>query len=135
ADIHLAVRPGTDAALACGVMHVLFKEGFADRAYMAKYADAPAELEAHLESRTPEWASTITELAPQALDDFARLHGPTTRSFLRIGYGFSRSRKGAVNLHAASCLPTVTGAWQHRGGGALYSNNALYGIDKTLIEG
>lgn len=135
ADMHLPVRPGTDAALACGVMHVLFKEGFADREYMAKYADAPDELEAHLETRTPEWAATITGLDPAMIVEFARLYGRTKRSFLRIGYGFSRSRNGAVNLHAASCLPTVTGAWQYRGGGALYSNNALYGIDKTLIEG
>lgn len=135
ADMHLPVRPGTDAALACGVMHVLFKEGFADREYMAKYADAPDELEAHLETRTPEWAAAITGLDPATIVEFARLYGGTKRSFLRIGYGFSRSRNGAVNLHAASCLPTVTGAWQYRGGGALYSNGALYGIDKTLIEG
>jgi len=57
ADTHLMVRPGTDGALACAVMHVLFKEGYADRAYMARYADAPEELEAHLESRPPEWAA------------------------------------------------------------------------------
>ena len=62
ADIHLALRPGTDGALACGVMHVLFREGLADRAYMARYADVPGELERHLASRTPEWASAITGL-------------------------------------------------------------------------
>lgn len=135
ADLHLPVRPGTDAALACGVMHVLFKEGFADRDYMAKYADAPDELEAYLEARTPEWASAITGLDAAAIVDFARLYGSTKRSFLRLGYGFSRSRNGAVNLHAASCLPTVTGAWRYEGGGALYSNGGLYGVDKTLIEG
>ncbi|HEX4571495.1 MAG TPA: molybdopterin-dependent oxidoreductase, partial [Dongiaceae bacterium] len=53
ADIHLMPRPGTDGALACAVMHVLFKEGFADRDYLARYTDVPGELEAHLESRTP----------------------------------------------------------------------------------
>jgi anaerobic selenocysteine-containing dehydrogenase len=135
ADLHLPVRPGTDAALACGVMHVLFKEGFADRDYMARYADVPDELEAHLATRTPEWASGITGLDPAVIVEFARLYGRTKRSFLRIGYGFSRSRNGAVNLHAATCLPVVTGAWQYRGGGALYSNGGLYGLDKTLIEG
>jgi anaerobic selenocysteine-containing dehydrogenase len=60
ADLHLMLLPGTDGALACAVMHVLFKEGYADRAYMAKYADAPAELEAHLKDRTPEWAARST---------------------------------------------------------------------------
>ena len=66
---------------------------------------------------------------------FARLYGGTKRSFLRIGYGFSRSRNGSHNLHAVSCLPAVTGAWQHEGGGALYSNGALYKIDDRLIRG
>jgi anaerobic selenocysteine-containing dehydrogenase len=135
ADLHLAVRPGTDAALACGVMHVLFKEGYADRAYMAKYTDAPDELEAHLRTRDPAWASRITGLSVEAIVDFARLYGKTQRSFIRIGYGFSRSRNGSTQLFAASCLPAVTGAWQYRGGGALYGGAALYPLDRTLIEG
>jgi anaerobic selenocysteine-containing dehydrogenase len=135
ADLHLAVRPGTDAALACAVMHVLFKEGFADRAYMAKYTDAPEELEAHLRTRDPAWAARITGLSEAAIVDFARLYGATKRSFIRIGYGFSRSRNGSAQLFAASCLPAVTGAWQYRGGGALYGGAALYKLDRTLIEG
>ena len=135
ADLHLPVRPGTDAALVCGMLHVLFKEGYADRAYLARYADAPDELEAHVGSRTPEWAAAITGLDAQAIIDFARLYGSTKRSFVRVGYGFSRSRNGAANLHAVTCLPTVTGAWRHRGGGALYSNAGLYRLDRTLIEG
>ncbi len=135
ADMHLMVNPGTDGALACAVMHVLFKEGYADRAYMAKYTDVPDELERHLESRTPAWAAAITGLDVEEIVAFAHLYGQTKRSFLRLGYGFSRSRNGAVQMHAASCLPAVTGAWQHRGGGALYANTALYSIDSTLIMG
>ncbi|MSP87759.1 MAG: molybdopterin oxidoreductase family protein [Alphaproteobacteria bacterium] len=135
ADLHLAVRPGTDGALACAVMHVLFKEGFADRAYMAKYTDAPERLEAHLQSRDPDWAARITGLSVDSIVQFARLYGRTKRSFIRLGYGFSRSRNGAVQMHAASCLPAVTGAWQYPGGGALYSNSGIYRWNKTLIEG
>src|SRR5262249_44037716 len=135
ADIHLAVRPGTDAALACAVMHVLFKEGYADRAYMAKYTDAPDELEAHLKTRDPTWASRITGLSEQQIVDFARLYGATKRSFIRIGYGFSRSRNGSAQLFAATCLPAVSGAWQYRGGGALYGGAALYPLNRTLING
>src|SRR6516165_335991 len=63
ADLHLVPLPGTDGALACAVMHVLFKEGYADRAYMARYTDDPAGLEAHLATRTPVWAAAITGLA------------------------------------------------------------------------
>jgi len=135
ADVHLMLRPGTDGALACAVMHVLFRDGHADRAYLATHADAPDELEAHLRSRTPAWAAAITGLDETEIEAFAGLYGTTKRSFLRLGYGFTRSRNGAANLHAASCLPVVTGAWQHRGGGALYSNAGLYGIDATLIQG
>lgn len=135
ADIHLMPRPGTDGALACAVMHVLFKEGFADRDYLARYTDVPAELEAHLQSRTPEWAAKISGVPAAAITDFARLYGRTKKSFIRVGYGFSRTRNGAAQLHAVSCLPAVTGAWRERGGGALYSNGGLYRLDKTLIEG
>jgi anaerobic selenocysteine-containing dehydrogenase len=135
ADMHLMPRPGTDGALACAVMHVLFKEGLADRDYLARYSDDPQTLEAHLESRTPDWAAAITGLAPQDIVEFARLYGRTKRSYLRVGYGFSRSRNGAPNLHAVSCLPVVTGAWQYPGGGALYSNGGIYKLDSTLIQG
>jgi len=136
ADIHLAPRPGTDGALACAVMHVLFKEGYADRAYMAKYASGADALETHLATRDPAWAAAITGLSPDAIVDFARLYGRTERSYMRIGYGFSRSRNGAMQLFAASCLPAVTGAWQYPGGGALYGNGAgFYKVDRTLIEG
>lgn len=135
ADIHLCVKPGTDGALACAVMHVLFKEGYADRAYMEKYTKGYRELEAHLESRTPEWAAEITGLDPKEIYEFARLYGQTKKSFLRLGYGFARSRNGTVNMHAASCLAAVTGAWQYEGGGALHNNGGIYHWDKTLIEG
>jgi anaerobic selenocysteine-containing dehydrogenase len=135
ADMHLAPLPGTDGALACAVMHVLFAEGFADRPYLARYADDPAGLEAHLASRDPVWASRITGLSEAEIVDFARLYGRTKRSYIRLGYGFSRSRNGAVQMFAVTCLPTVTGAWQYEGGGAHYSNHGMLPLDLTLIEG
>ncbi|HYZ24278.1 MAG TPA: molybdopterin oxidoreductase family protein, partial [Rhodopila sp.] len=135
ADMHLAPRPGTDAALACAVMHVAFRDGYADRDYMAAYTDCPDALEAHLRSRGPDWASTVTGLPVAQIEAFGQLYGQTQRSFIRCGYGFARSRNGAVAMHAVSCLPAVTGAWQYEGGGALWSNRGMYGIDKTLIEG
>jgi len=135
ADLHLPVRPGTDAALACAVMHVLFKEGMADRDYLERYTDDPVGLEAHLVTRTPEWASAICGLDPATIRGFARLYGGTKRSYIRLGFGFTRSRNGAVNMHAASCLPAVTGAWRVEGGGALYNQGDLYPLDMTRIMG
>lgn len=135
ADIHLALRPGTDGALACAVMHVLFRDGYADRGYMARYADDPAGLEAHLRTRSPEWAAAITGLTAEAIEDFAALYGRTERAFVRTGYGFTRSRNGAAAMHAVSSLAVVGGKWRHEGGGCLWGHGDIYHLDKTLIEG
>jgi anaerobic selenocysteine-containing dehydrogenase len=135
ADLHLAPAPGTDAALACAVMHIAFRDGYADREYMRDYADCPDALEAHLRDRDPDWASAITGIPVDAIEAFAALYGQTKRSYIRCGYGFARSRNGCAAMHAVTCLPTVTGAWQHEGGGALWSNRGIYHWDKTLIEG
>jgi anaerobic selenocysteine-containing dehydrogenase len=135
ADMHLALRPGTDGALACAVMHVAFRDGHADRAYMARHADAPEALEAHLATRGPAWASGITGLPEAEIEAFAKLYCETQRAYIRVGYGFSRMRNGAANLHAVTCLPTVTGKWVHEGGGAFWNNRGIYHWDKTLIEG
>jgi len=135
ADIKIILRPGTDGAFACAVMHVLFRDGFADRDYMAKYTDCPAELEAHLKARTPEWASAICGVPVGEIEAFARAVGETRRTFFRLGYGFSRSRNGAAQMHAALCIPAVTGAWQYEGGGAFFNNYALWQFNEQLIEG
>jgi anaerobic selenocysteine-containing dehydrogenase len=135
ADLPLLIQPGTDGALACAVMHVLFRDGLADWDYLNRYTDAPKELEAHLGSKTPEWAAAITGLAAENIEAFARAIGATKRAFFRLGYGFTRSRNGAFNMHAALSIPAVTGAWAHEGGGALQSNGGLYGLDMSLIEG
>ena len=135
ADLHLTVKPGTDGALAAAVVHVLLKEGFADRAYLARLTDWDDVAEAHFAATTPDWAAEITGLPADEIEGFARLYGGTQRSYIRVGYGFARSRNGAANLHAVSCLPAVTGAWQYEGGGALWGNGAIYHLDKTLIEG
>jgi anaerobic selenocysteine-containing dehydrogenase len=135
ADLHLAPRPGTDGALACAVMHVAFRDGHADRTYLARYTDFPPGLEAHLAVRGPEWAAAITGLAVEDIEAFAKLYCSTQRAFLRLGYGFARSRNGPANMHAVSCLPAVTGAWQYEGGGALWSNRGMYHWNMTLIEG
>ena len=135
ADLFLCVHPGTDGALACGVMHVLFRDGFADRDFMDQFTDAPDALESHLKSRTPEWASTICGVPVEDIETFAHMIGRTPRTYLRLGYGFSRSRNGAVNMHAAQCIASVVGAWKHEGGGAFHNNGAIYHWDKTMIEG
>ena len=135
ADLALCVKPGTDGALACAVMHVLFRDGHADRQYLSEYSDKPEELESHLQPRTPEWAAGITGLSVAEIENFAQLIGENPRSYFRLGYGFCRQRNGAVNMHAASCIPVVSGAWQHEGGGAFHNNADIYALDQSLITG
>ncbi|MEM9107101.1 MAG: molybdopterin oxidoreductase family protein [Pseudomonadota bacterium] len=135
ADMKIILRPGTDGALACAVMHVLFRDGWADREYLERYADDPAGLEDHLKTRDPQWASAITGLSVDEIEALAALIGKTKRTYLRLGYGFSRQRNGSVNMHAASCIATVTGAWKHEGGGAFHSNGSIFNLDKSEIMG
>jgi anaerobic selenocysteine-containing dehydrogenase len=135
ADVALLIRPGTDGALACAVMHVLFRDGLADREYLDSHTDCPQELEAHLASRDPAWASAITGLSITEIEAFAHLVGHTKKTYFRLGYGFSRQRNGAANMHAALCIAAVTGAWQYEGGGAFHNNGGIYHLNTTLIEG
>lgn len=135
ADIGLVLRPGTDGALALAIMHVLLKEGLADRAYLARYTDFGADVEAHLADKTPEWAAVLTGLSVEDIVDFARLYGGTKRSFLRLGFGFTRSRNGSSAMHAVCCLPAITGAWGHQGGGAFFINWDIWRLDLRLAHG
>jgi anaerobic selenocysteine-containing dehydrogenase len=135
ADLPVLIRPGTDGALACAVMHCLFRDGAADWDYLEKYTDAPHELAAHVRTRDPHWAARITGCPAATIEEFARLVAARKRAYFRLGYGFSRSRNGAVNMHAASCIPGVTGAWRLEGGGAFHNNGAIYHWNKTMIEG
>jgi anaerobic selenocysteine-containing dehydrogenase len=135
ADFPVLLKPGTDAAFACAVMHCLFRDGSADWAYLDRYTDAPRELEAHVKTRDPSWAAAITGVPVETIEEFARLVGERRRAYFRLGYGFSRSRNGAVSMHAASCIPSVTGAWQYEGGGAFHNNADIYHWDKAMIEG
>jgi anaerobic selenocysteine-containing dehydrogenase len=116
-------------------MHVLFRDDLADRAYLEKYTDDPQGLEAHLATRTPEWAAAITGLSVEEIEAFARLVGTTKKTFFRLGYGFSRQRNGSVNMHAALSIPAVTGAWQYEGGGAFHSNSGILKFNTELLEG
>ena len=135
ADLPVLIRPGTDGALACAVMHCLFRDDKADWDYLDRYTDAPRELAEHLRTRDPTWASRITGCPAETIEAFSRLVGETKRGYFRLGYRFSRSRNGAFNVHAASCIPAVTGAWLYEGGGAFHHNDAIFHLNKSVIEG
>jgi anaerobic selenocysteine-containing dehydrogenase len=135
ADLALCLRPGTDGALACAIMHILFRDGYADHDYMQRFTDAPRELEAHLRTRTPQWAADITGLSVDEIEACGALIGAHKKTYLRLGYGFTRQRNGAVNMHAATSIASVLGAWQEEGGGAFFSNSGIFNWKQTLVEG
>lgn len=135
ADLALVVRPGTDGALAVAVMHILLRDNLADRAYMARWTDFSPEFEAHLATRTLAWAAAITGLSVDEIEAFARLVGTTPKTYFRLGYGFTRQRNGATTMHAALSIAAMTGAWQHKGGGAFHSNSGAWKLDRSLILG
>ena len=130
ADLPVLIRPGTDGALACAVMHCLFRDGKADWDYLERYTDAPRELETHLRTRDAGMGVADHRLpVAETIEAFARLVGDDKRAYFRLGYGFSRSRNGAINMHAASCIAAVTGAWRYEGGGAFHNNGAIFHLD------
>ena len=135
ADLALIVKPGTDAALACAAMHIAFRDGYADRAYMAKYADDPDGFEAHLKTKTPQWAAAITGLSVDEIEAFGKLIGTTKKTFFRLGYGFTRQRNGAIAMHAAASIATVLGSWQYEGGGAFHSNSDIFRMNSAELTG
>jgi anaerobic selenocysteine-containing dehydrogenase len=96
-------------------------EGLVDRGYLARYTDFDAEAERHILSRTPQWAAGITGLSVEDIVAFARAYGATRKSFIRAGFGFTRTRNGSSAMHAVSCLPAMIGAWTEKGGGAFFS--------------
>lgn len=135
ADLFIAVKPGTDAALACSIMHHLFKSNMADRDYLRKYTKDYDILEQHLTKHTPQWAGQICGVSEDEIIRFANLIGENKKTFLRLGYGFTRQRNGANSMHAVASIAAITGSWLYEGGGALLSNSGIYHWDKTLLEG
>lgn len=119
ADWHIAPKPGTDGALAMAMMHVIIEEGLQDQDYIDNYTHGYAELAARAKTRTPEWAEKITGIPANDIRKFAREYATSQPSAIRIGVALERSYGGSQAIRAVTCLPALTGAWRHVGGGIL----------------
>jgi anaerobic selenocysteine-containing dehydrogenase len=117
ADWYLPIRPGTDAALALGLMRQIVAAGRHDVAFIERYTLGFAELCRAIEPYTPERTAEITGLAAEDVLRLAREYGATKASFLRLGLGPTRRRNGGMVVRTIACLPALTGAWEARGGG------------------
>jgi anaerobic selenocysteine-containing dehydrogenase len=123
ADWHIAIRPGTDVALALGMMHVILREGLEDRGYIAEMTYGIDRLAERVSEYTPERVAAWTGMTPGEVEKLAREYAVTQPTALRLNYGVQRSENGGAAVRAIAMLPALTGAWKHRGGGASLSTS------------
>lgn len=119
ADWFVPVRPGTDAALALGMMRQLIADGLHDPDFIARYTTGFAELEAACAPYTPAHTEAVTGVPADEVVRLARAYGGTRAAFIRLGLGLSRHSNGAMTTRTIACLPALTGAWEAEGGGLL----------------
>jgi anaerobic selenocysteine-containing dehydrogenase len=126
-DWHIQVRPGTDAALALGLMHVIWRDGLEDDEYLQK-ATVGAELLRRrvMEEYPPETVAAITGVDVATITTFAHRLAREQPSFIRLNYGMQRHHGGGMAVRTIACLPALIGSWRHRGGGALLSTSGTY---------
>ena len=119
ADWHICPKPGTDGALAMAMMHVIIDEGLVDQDSVDNYTVGYPELAEKAKDRTPEWAEAITGIPAEDIRKLAREYATTQPSAIRIGVALEKSWGGGQAIRAVTCLPALTGAWRHVGGGIL----------------
>ncbi len=122
-DEWIPIRPGTDAALALAMMHVLFAEGLADEDYMAQYTLGADQLRARAAEWTPERAAAITGIPAARIVELGRQYGRAKAAFVRANYGLQRHYGGGMAMRTIACLPAVAGHWRRPGGGVQLSTS------------
>ena len=134
ADWHLMPRPGTDGALALGVMHVLIGEGRVDQDYIQRATLGFTALAQQVKQYDPDRVAAITGLAAPDIVAFAHRYGATRAAFIRVGIGLSRHDNGGMTCRTIACLPAVTGAYAHPAGGALLASSSAFGLSNEVVE-
>ncbi|HEX6069388.1 MAG TPA: molybdopterin oxidoreductase family protein [Longimicrobiaceae bacterium] len=134
-DEHLPIRPGTDAALALGLMHVILREGLEDREYLERHAVGWERLPERVAEWTPARTAGVTGLEASAIERLARVYATTRPSFIRLNYGMQRHAGGGSAVRAVALLPALIGAWREVGGGAtLSTSGAFRGVGGAILE-
>ncbi|HEU4888783.1 MAG TPA: molybdopterin oxidoreductase family protein [Thermoanaerobaculia bacterium] len=135
-DEHIAIRPGTDAALALAMMHILFRDGLEDRGYLAEMTLGWEGLrERVLNEYAPAQVAKICRIPVETIEHLAHRYGTTRPTFIRLNYGLQRHAGGGSAVRAISILPAVTGAWEDVGGGAMLSTSGTFSaLDTAALE-
>lgn len=135
ADWHLQPKPGTDGALALGMMHVLVREGLHDIEFLKAHTVGWEELlRERLPEYTPERVAEITGLAVEDIERLGKLYGSTKKSFIRLNYGIQRQDNGGMTVRAILLLPTLTGAMLAKGGACLGTGKELRNVDMRKLQ-
>ena len=134
ADQHLAVNPGTDTALALGLMHVILRDGLEDRAWTAAHTHGLPALREHVALYTPAMVAAAIGIDAGTIEELARAYATTKPAVIRMNYGVQRSENGGAAARAIAMLPALTGAWAHLGGGLQLSTSGAFSFDKVALE-
>ena len=132
--VHLAPLPGTDAALALAMMHVLVAEDRLDHDYIERYTLGFDALKERVREYPPQRAAQITGLPVEAIVALARDYATTRPAVIRLNYGMQRHAGGGMAMRTVACLPALVGAWRDPAGGALLSSSASYPVDRNALE-
>ncbi len=133
-DWWIAPRPGTDAALALGIMHIAWRDGLADEDYLARFTIGADELrERALNEFPPQRVAEITGVPIADIERLAHEYGTIKPAAIRINYGLQRHRGGGMAVRTIACLPAVIGAWRHTGGGILLSTSRLHPFNTNAL--
>ena len=134
ADWHIAINPGTDVALALGMMHIILRDGLEDANYIAENTHGFAELRQRAAEYTPACVSRWTGISIADIERLAREYATTTPAVIRMNYGIQRSENGGQAARTVAMLPALIGAWKHLGGGLQLSTSGAFEWDKASIE-
>ncbi len=131
---HIALRPGTDAALALALMHELIVHNWLDHDYIAQYTVGWDLLKARALLWPPERAAEVCGIPVQQIRSLAKDYGNTQPAAIRLNYGMQRVRGGGNAARAITCLPALVGAWRHRAGGLLLSSSGLFPVNRAALQ-
>lgn len=134
ADWYLPINPGTDAALALGMMHVIIGEGLHDADYVAKHTTGFPELQEKVKNYPPERVAQWTGISAADIRTLAREYATTRPAVIRVNYGVQRSEGGGMAMRTITMLPCITGSWKEVGGGLQLSTSGGWGLKKDALE-
>ncbi len=134
ADWYLPINPGTDAALALGLMHVIIGENLYDAGYVSRFTIGFEDLKARARQYPPEKVARWTGISADDIRKLAREYATVRPSVIRVNYGIQRSEGGGMSMRAVTMLPCLIGSWKEIGGGLQLSLSGSYGLNKTALE-